>query len=246
MCRAAGPSPYNSGLRRNAAPVTDYRRLKPMSDSPVSVIFDLDGTLIDSSPSILATFAAVVSAHGLSPRVTLNDALIGPPLAATMATITGISDPERLAPLLDAFKRSYDTQGYRLTKVYPGVVEVLDRLVGAGHTVSIATNKRSIPTHRIVEHLGWAGYFSNIYTIDMDCPAFSSKHEMLARLLKDREIDASGAVYVGDKPEDALAASANELRFIAAAWGYGEWSADGPYVCAASPCDLPTLLGCRP
>ena len=59
------------------------------------ILFDLDGTLIDSSPGILASFARVLAARGLAPVVALDPSIIGPPLADTLRRISGIGDEAR-------------------------------------------------------------------------------------------------------------------------------------------------------
>ena len=59
---------------------------------PYDILFDLDGTLIDSSPGILASFERVLAAHGMRAAVPLEASLIGPPLAVTLRQVSGIED----------------------------------------------------------------------------------------------------------------------------------------------------------
>ena len=77
---------------------------------PTDILFDLDGTLIDSSPGILASFARVLEANGLAPAVPLEASLIGPPLAVTLRQVSGVRDEALLARLVDAFKADYDAE----------------------------------------------------------------------------------------------------------------------------------------
>lgn len=184
------------------------------------VIFDLDGTLIDSAPSILDCFAKTLSAQGIEPAVPLTDALIGPPLRETLRKLSGVEDEVQLGVMIEDFKQHYDVSGYKATVSYPGVEDLLRNLRAAGLRLHIATNKRLRPTRLILGHLGWAELFSAVYAFDLRTPLFGSKSEMLSVLLQAEDISATRAIYVGDRSDDRVAAANNELGFIAAAWGY--------------------------
>jgi len=188
---------------------------------PPDILFDLDGTLIDSSPGILASFARVLAAHGLAPAVPLEASLIGPPLAVTLAQVSGVANEVLLARLVEAFKADYDSEGYRSTEVFPGVAEGLAQLAAAGHRLYIVTNKRMVPTRRILEAVGLAQFFAGIHTRDETEPPAPSKAAVTKRILARYGIDPAQALFVGDSDEDAAAARENGLRFIHAAYGYG-------------------------
>jgi phosphoglycolate phosphatase len=187
------------------------------------LIFDLDGTLVDSAPAILAGFATILEQANLTPVLSLDDHLIGPPLLATLARITGSADQGLLQSLAEAFKTYYDDKGIGLTDPYPGIHTTLLQLSQANLQLHLATNKRWRPTQRIMERLGWFSLFSSAYAQDKRQPAYASKTEMLAHLLEQESIDPDAAVYVGDTPEDGLAAAANGLAYIAVDWGYGNF-----------------------
>lgn len=185
------------------------------------IIFDLDGTLIDSSPSILDAFANAFAVCGHEPVRPLVPDVIGPPLMATLEVLSGSKDPSLLNALAAAFKDRYDREGHLSTLVFPGIEEMLQSLTAAKIDLSIATNKRLVPTHNILSHLGWLRYFSSVNALDSFTPALSSKSEMLRRMLGENAIDRGNTCYVGDRIEDGVAASENQLKFIFAAWGYG-------------------------
>lgn len=187
----------------------------------MNMIFDLDGTLVDSAPSILAGFAAVVERHGLKPQVPLDSRLIGPPLMPTLARITGLEDPAALTELAGTFKAWYDTQGYTLTVAYPGVDAAL-RALASRTRLFIVTNKRIYPTRQILGHLGWAPLFTGVYAQDAFEPPLQSKAAVIGRVLATHGIHPAAALYVGDRAEDGEAATANGLTFAWATWGYGQ------------------------
>lgn len=185
------------------------------------VVFDLDGTLIDSAPAILQSYRTAFAAAGIEPVIPITEAIVGPPLLETLQLLAGTTDPARIADLTTRFKDSYDGEGYLATSAYPGVSEMLGELHARGLSLSIATNKRIHPTRLILAHLGWTGFFNPVYALDLFEPRLPNKAAMIARLLADCAIAQHDAVYVGDRTEDGDSAEANRLPFYAATWGYG-------------------------
>ncbi|MBX3684750.1 MAG: HAD hydrolase-like protein [Rhodocyclaceae bacterium] len=189
------------------------------------LIFDLDGTLIDSAPAILASFREAFATTGITPAVPIDESVIGPPLLETLQLLSGSTEAATTERLAAAFKASYDSTGLLETRAYEGVGEMLAGLAARGRTLHIATNKRIHPTRLILRHLGWAGLFENVYALDLFEPRLKDKAAMIRRLLEDRQIPLGDALYIGDREEDGSSAEANALPFIAATWGYGALTA---------------------
>jgi phosphoglycolate phosphatase len=185
-----------------------------------NIIFDLDGTLIDSAPSILECFKRVLESNNIEPLLPLNSNLIGPPLVQTLSRLTGIQESTSLSKLTEDFKKQYDFGGYKSTVPFPGVSELLRECISSGYSLHIATNKRLMPTDLILEYLGWNQHFKSIYALDLISPPFANKARMLSALLVDEKILHNSAIYVGDRAEDHESAIANGLEFIGASWGY--------------------------
>lgn len=185
------------------------------------IIFDLDGTLIDSAPAILASFQAAFAAAGRSPVRSITSDIIGPPLNETLQLLSGTADAQVLSTLTEHFKAAYDDEGLKQTLAYPGVDAMLHALHAHGIELHIATNKRLFPTLRILELLGWRPLFKSVYALDMVTPRIRDKATMIERLLDEQHIGPHQAAYVGDRLEDGEAANANALPFFAATWGYG-------------------------
>jgi len=190
-----------------------------------TVIFDLDGTLIDSAPSILASIKAAFDELNIQPKQELSSALIGPPLMEVLASLTEKGDEAKLGLLAETFKQHYDGVGYKCAKAFDGVPLMLEELCVASINLFIATNKRLQPARNILKNLGLSGYFKGVYSLDYYSPPLSRKSDMLRRLLVDASLEERLSVYVGDRQEDAEAARACGLPFIMVSWGYGGWHA---------------------
>lgn len=185
------------------------------------IIFDLDGTLIDSSASILASFSASFRALGRKPVRPLTSDIIGPPLKETLTVLSGTNDPVLLDELVAAFKSYYDTEGYRQTAVFPGVAEMLSELSGRALPIYIATNKRIVPTILVIEHLGWFGYFTEICALDSVSPPLIDKSELLVSILEKHSLIDGCTLYIGDRLDDEVMAGVAKIPFAYAGWGYG-------------------------
>ncbi|MER2515388.1 MAG: HAD hydrolase-like protein [Candidatus Accumulibacter phosphatis] len=197
----------------------------PTSDRTMfqAIIFDLDGTLIDSRAAILDAFGKALAEKGIAPRIALSAVRIGPPLAETLRELSGSDDEALLESLAEHFKAHYDSTGYRASEVFADIPELLTALTASGTRCFLATNKRLAPTRLILQHLQWEPFFAEVYALDRETPRLPDKSTMLARLLAEQALDAQNCIYVGDTPEDEAAARANGLRFAAVSWGYGEF-----------------------
>lgn len=184
------------------------------------VLFDFDGTLVDSSEGILESLRRCLSAVGQQPRVELNRSLIGPPLRRMLEIVLDTQDPQLLQSIEQAFRQEYDAAGYLITRPYPDVAQMLERLVAADRRLHIVTNKRMVPTRQILHALGWGALFSSVNTLDT-CAGARHKADVVAALLQKLGIQTAAGVFVGDTEDDANAASINGLPFAWARWGYG-------------------------
>jgi phosphoglycolate phosphatase len=210
-----------------------------MTQKPAAIIFDFDGTLIDSAHSVLASIAQALEVTRIPQVVPLGPQLIGPPLRKTLATVIGSEDPQQLEQLAAAFRDAYDQHGYRQTEIYAGVAALLETLHSADIALFIATNKRILPTRRILEHLGWQQWFAGVYALDALTPPAAHKRALVAEIIQRERLDAAASGMCGDSAEDQQAATSNALRFFAAAWGYGEaTSAGDPLHCLTQPLQL--------
>jgi len=186
------------------------------------VLLDLDGTLVDSAPAILSALRAACASCGVTPLVPLDTALIGPPLRTMIERIVGEKGSPIIARLEQAFRDTYDLTGYRDTVSYPLLHDALRRLRATDHSLVLVTNKRRVPTLKILDLFDLAPEFDGVYTVDSFPPDRLSKSQLVARALVELPGAAlSRTVMVGDTREDQTASVANSISFIAVTYGYG-------------------------
>jgi phosphoglycolate phosphatase len=195
---------------------------------PQCVLFDLDGTLLDSIPGIAYSVKAAFRAAGLPERAVDLRQYIGPPIRTILARAAATSDPVLLDELERHFRASYDTDGWQQTVCFPGTLELLEAVKASGHRLFVISNKPRHIAARILEALGIASHFEQMYTRDSVEPPYASKGDMLEALLADHQLAAADCVMVGDTMEDAGAAALHKISFIFMEHGYGELSLAQP------------------
>jgi phosphoglycolate phosphatase len=203
-----------------------------MSRAYDSVIFDLDGTLIDSAPGILQAYEAAFLHCGVTPCRPWSTDLIGPPLQQTIVMQCGSQDPLLLESLRAEFIACYDSDGFRLSTPYFGIQDLLKMLQSRGVRQFIATNKRIVPTQSILSHLGWDEMFEGVFGVDSLTAAQTPKADVIDYITHTFGLTGERSLYVGDRLEDYEAAFTAGLPFALATWGFGDAEATVPPTCA--------------
>jgi len=106
-----------------------------------TVIFDLDGTLVDSSGDILASIEKAFAQLGFPLETPLNPECIGPPLPEMLARISPVLRPDQVSTAVGRFREIYGASDFSRTRIYPGVEALLSALAGQGTPCMVATNK---------------------------------------------------------------------------------------------------------
>lgn len=188
-----------------------------------NIIFDLDGTLIDSAEDVIDCLRSAYGLAGIKYHVPIDRKLIGPPLNKIFHTISPSISLEEEELLINCFRDCYDNCGYPHTVLYDGLNELLAQLKNSNRNLFIVTNKPNKPTCRIINNLG-VNYFDEIVCIDSPIGIIKdqSKSGMVSYLINKRSLDSNLTVMVGDSAEDVRAAQASNLISIAVLSGYGE------------------------
>lgn len=188
-----------------------------------NILFDLDGTLIDSAPGIEQSFyIAYLKVYKTAcPHVITT--FIGPPIDQVLKVVNGETNLEIINHFVDAFKEHYDTVGYKKSKLYEDVELVLEILFKNKLNVFIVTNKRLKPTKLILEYLSIRKYFNNIYCPDSEDIRFKNKTHIIADVLQSNGLQFSETIMIGDTMHDGIAAFENKLDFALVEYGYGNY-----------------------
>ena len=208
---------------------------------PSCVLLDLDGTLIDSKPGIVASMNAALQTLGHRPDPSFDlTFVIGPVLTDVMGQVLAHYGDTRVDEAVAAYRRHYGEVGLFDVTLYDGIAGLLTSLKGAGRRLFLATSKRTAFAVRILDHLRVSQDFDGIYGSEPD-GSRDGKPELIADILRREAIRADKAVMVGDRRYDIAGAHANGLRGIGVLWGYGdreELTAAGADLLVASPADL--------
>jgi phosphoglycolate phosphatase len=189
-----------------------------------AIIFDFDGTLVDSEITIYQCFQSITNYLAPERVDYAKNILIGPPLRDTASEILGPNHQSQLDEFVKLFIKMHDEHAIKNTQPYPGVIKTLKKLSSKGILMAVATNKRYAPTIKLINHFDWQNYFTSIECSDSQNQV-RNKDEMIKEILKNNNFKK--ALFVGDTVNDGLSANLNQLSFILASYGYGvnqDWS----------------------
>ena len=184
---------------------------------PIAVLFDLDGTLIDSIGLLLASVRhAFEGFDGRAPTEEEWVAGIGTPLRKQLEAFC--DSAEQLEAVTLRYRTFQRAAHDRLTTAFPGTLEVLGSLAAAGHPMGIVTSKSNEMMDRALELTGIAPYMAS--TIGSDSCSIHKPDPFPVRMaLGELGYDAGEAVFVGDSPHDINSGNAAGVVSIAALWG---------------------------
>ena len=233
------------------------------------VLFDLDGTLVDSTPGISASIRVAAAQLGLpEPTPGQLRAMVGPPLEEGFAGAFALSGDDVARAVL-AYREHYSAgaepdrppdPGTPAAEpdrppdpgtpaamfdaaVYAGIPELLAGLRSGGATLAVATSKPEPFAVRILAHVGLLEQFASVHGATLD-GAVRHKEQVVAAALAAHP-DGERPVLIGDRSHDVLGARVHGLPCIGAGWGPalpGELAAAGAAAVAATPAEVPAAL----
>ena len=190
-----------------------------MSLSISVVLFDVDGTIVDSAPAVMNAFRGALSDYDLPiPGDQRLRTYVGPPLWYSFSDLG--YEGELLANLVSGYRARYQAH-YLDPEPFPGVIELLHDLHRAGIPLATATSKQAPMALAQMEHLGLSEVFDVIAGATPD-PASSKAtviREALTRL-EARGVDTSHPVIIGDSIWDVRGAQEAGIPVIGVGWGY--------------------------
>ncbi len=185
-----------------------------------TVLFDFDGTLVDSSRGILHCAQNTLADMGQSvPGREMMKKFIGPPLKLSFVNACGMSD-EMATEAVRIYREKYAAAGMFEVDVYPGMRELLDRLSDAGVVCAVASVKREEIVRSTLTHLGLANKFSAICGASGDINITTKGHIVNEAVVR-TDSKKEECILVGDSDYDAIGAQEAGIDFCAVLWGFG-------------------------
>ena len=181
-----------------------------------AVLFDLDGTLIDSIELILSSARHAFEEWRVRPTDEEWVRGIGTPLVQQLRAYAASDD--EVALLLERYRRYQHEHHDRLTRCYDDVPEVIAALAQRGHRLAVVTSKASPIAHQSLEFVGLDRLFPVVVGYD-DTPRHKPDPEPVRVALSRLGVRSDHAVFVGDSPHDILAGNAADVVTVAALWG---------------------------
>ncbi len=186
------------------------------------IIWDLDGTLIDSEKEVLEALVKSVRQVGLSEQKQKAPFRVGPTIDKILdaAFSSDVLTADKKSEIIRNFRNNYDSCGFNHTPPYEGIEEILADTRFVHH---IVTNKPDLATGRILEKLGWKKYFASVVTPYTYMKSADDKRKTKIELFElcMAEYPNEKFIGIGDMETDALAALENNIPAIGVLWGTG-------------------------
>lgn len=182
--------------------------------------FDLDGVLADSRPGIHASFRAALLAIGLP---VLSDAeldgFLGTPLPEMFCSIKRDISSTEIETGIKAFRVAYEKDGIRQNRLYPGVISMLQSIVGRNYSAWIVTSKPEFYAKQVAKILEIDDYMKGIVGAGLN--ELDTKAGLIANALLRAGVVSNEVVMLGDRHYDITGAQENKVVPVGALWGYG-------------------------
>lgn len=206
-----------------------------MKTDSIVYIFDLDGTLLDTSEGVFGSVRYTETKMGLEPidNAVLSQ-FVGPPPKEMYMRIYGLSEDKAIDAV--RFHREYGMErAINEAKIYDGIQEMLCKLRKKGFKIAVATLKKQRIAEAILERFGLSKYFDTI--VGMNDEESLSKSNTIDIAMKN--VHATRAIMVGDSDYDRLGAMEAGVDFIGVLYGFGfDKNKTYDFVVASTPRDI--------
>lgn len=184
------------------------------------ILFDLDGTLIDSEEGITESAAYALSKFGIIEAPKNLRHFIGPPLFRSFSLFYGF-DEEKSAKAVEYYREYFGEKGVYMNTVYEGVKTLLQDLRDADKTLILATSKYEYYAKMILDDLGFSPYFA-FAAGSLKDGGRGTKAEVISYVLNEMNVsDLSSAVMIGDRMHDIEGAQTVGIDSVGVLWGFG-------------------------
>ena len=203
------------------------------------IIFDMDGTLVDSSRLLANAINHVRGRLDLPPMP--HEAIIGAVNDHHLNPARYFYESEHFLPIHEQYFSEYYTDHHTTQlALYEGVKPLLESLKSSGVALALATNAHRVSALESLKHLGIASCFDTIACHD-DVPHSKPAPDMLYHILEAVNVPTQSALFVGDGPRDEEAAEAAGIDYLMVDWGFTEHAEDKRVVRSVK--ELQKILG---
>lgn len=185
-----------------------------------NILFDLDGTLIDSALGITNSFAYALEKYNIKLSKNELSTLIGPPLMDSFVNYFKF-DLEKAKEATKYFREYFKEKGVKEHKLYPNVIETLEKLKEAGYTLCIATSKPEVFAVEILASYDILKYFSYVSAANID-DTVTKKEDIVRNAINKLNLNPEETIMVGDRKHDIIGANLNKIDSIGALYGFGD------------------------
>ena len=208
-----------------------------------TLLFDLDGTLTDSTEGILKCFENALTELGFEVPEDTN-IILGPPLRQSFSEFCGMNE-QQVDEAINIFRKRYSTVGLFENHVYDGIPEMLEKLKNGGKRLMVATSKPQVYAVRIFEKFNLSRYFEFVGGAELD-GSRDYKHDVIDYVLTQTGItDRSTVLMIGDRKQDVFGAHKTGIKCMGILWGYGsveELTQSGADYIAKTPGEAADML----
>ncbi|MBP5581058.1 MAG: HAD hydrolase-like protein [Ruminococcus sp.] len=184
-----------------------------------TLLFDLDGTLTDSTDGIIKCLEYALERMGYEVPEDTNK-FLGPPLYRSFADFCGMNE-EQVNEAVRIFRERYSDVGLFENRVYDGIPEMLQRLRDGGKRIMVATSKPEVYAVRIFDRFGLSQFFEIVGGANINGTR-NDKDEVIEYVLDKAGIsDRSSVLMIGDRRQDVLGAHKTGLKCMGILWGFG-------------------------
>lgn len=208
-----------------------------------TLVLDLDGTLVDSVPDLLASMNRLAAFKGLAPFAAPElAAMVGDGAAVLVQRAMAARGRQATQEDIDAFLADYGAHPAVHSRPFPGASSTLQRLRQQGWRLAVCTNKPEAPARALLDALGLLQFFDAIGGGDSSAVRKPDPAHLLATIAAAAG-DRAASVMVGDHRNDVLAATGAGVPCVFALWGYGPASMGAGAAAAAERFDeLPRII----
>lgn len=186
-----------------------------------NILFDLDGTLVDSAGDIIDCLQKAYSVVSPTRNVIIIKTFIGPPLAEVIKLATPDITKDEADCVIKEFRIRYDNSDFPKTVPYEGVHDLILNLKNDGMRLFVVTNKPLVATSQILKKIR-KEYFSDVITPDCIPGVKMEKSQMVSHLIEKWNLSRKECIMIGDSDADVKAAQVNGIASVAVLSGYGD------------------------